>query len=120
MTPDDAVAILNGEARRIAMYLGDPVARLLFDNEALERMPRVDGAYRVLLAECKRLAAWEKAGQQFQAERDELRKTLEHVSAERERLREAVEMIAGQRPCLDNLMSNVDIARSALAGKAQP
>ena len=40
--------------------------------------------------------------------------------AERERLRMALEMIAGQQQCPDNLMSNVDIANAALAGKARP
>jgi len=34
---------------------------------------------------------------------------------EAERLREALEMIAGQRQCIDNLMSDKDIARAALA-----
>jgi hypothetical protein len=33
---------------------------------------------------------------------------------ERDRLREGLEIIAGKRPCLDNLMSNQDVARAAL------
>ncbi len=38
----------------------------------------------------------------------------ELAEAEAERLREALEIIAGRRPCLDNLMSNADIATAAL------
>lgn len=33
---------------------------------------------------------------------------------ENARLREALEIIAGKRQCIDNLMSNVDVARAAL------
>ena len=38
------------------------------------------------------------------------------LRVEVERLRVALEIIAGLRPCIDNLMSNADIARAALAG----
>lgn len=33
---------------------------------------------------------------------------------ENQRLREALEIIAGERPCLDDLMSDKDVARAAL------
>ena len=36
---------------------------------------------------------------------------------ERNELREALQIIAGEKQCVDNLMSNVDIARKALGGK---
>ena len=36
------------------------------------------------------------------------------TKAERDRLREALEIVAGYRQCMDNLMSNVDVARVAL------
>lgn len=38
------------------------------------------------------------------------------LEAERDGLREALEIIAGERQCLDNLMSNVEVARAALSG----
>lgn len=41
------------------------------------------------------------------------------ATAERDRLLEALEIIAGYRQCMDNLMSNVDVARAALAGAAK-
>jgi len=37
--------------------------------------------------------------------------------AEKQRLKEALEIIAGRRQCLDNLMSNADIALAALQEK---
>lgn len=40
--------------------------------------------------------------------------------AERDRLLEALEIIAGYRQCMDNLMSNVDVARAALACAKEP
>jgi len=36
---------------------------------------------------------------------------------ERKAMREALEVIAGKRQCLDNLMSNSDVARAALQEK---
>ena len=36
--------------------------------------------------------------------------------AENKKLRAALEIIAGERQCLDNLMSNVEVARAALRG----
>lgn len=39
---------------------------------------------------------------------------IEEQAAEIERLREALRIIAGEQQCIDNLMSNVDIARAAL------
>ena len=36
------------------------------------------------------------------------------AAAEIERLREALRIIAGYQHCIDNLMSNVDVARAAL------
>ena len=33
--------------------------------------------------------------------------------------REALEIIAGKRQCVDNLMSNVDVANAALASLSQ-
>lgn len=44
--------------------------------------------------------------------------TLRALAAERDALREALEIIAGKRQCIDNLMSNVDVARAALKGGA--
>ena len=38
---------------------------------------------------------------------------IDKLTAERDRLREALEMIAGKRQCLDNLMSDKDIARES-------
>lgn len=49
---------------------------------------------------------------------ESLARTLEReLSAEKAkvaRLREALQIIAGQRPCVDNLLSNSDIAHLAL------
>jgi hypothetical protein len=42
---------------------------------------------------------------------------IEALRAENERLREVLEIISGKRQCLDNLMSNQDIARAALQSK---
>jgi len=40
----------------------------------------------------------------------------EAAQNEIERLREALKIIAGRQQCLDNLMSNVDVACAALDG----
>lgn len=48
----------------------------------------------------------------FQRERDK-------AEVERDRLREALRIIAGYQQCIDNLMSNVDVARAAL-GENKP
>jgi hypothetical protein len=45
---------------------------------------------------------------------EKLAGALTSIKAERDRLREAVEIIAGKRQSLDNLMSNEDVALSAL------
>ena len=42
------------------------------------------------------------------------------TKAERDRLREALEIVAGYRQCMDNLMSNVDVARVALTSAKEP
>ena len=46
---------------------------------------------------------------------DNISKQLAAAQADNLRLRAALEMIAGKRLCIDNLMSNADIAREALA-----
>lgn len=43
-----------------------------------------------------------------------LESALATVKAEAEKMREALEIIVGKRPCIDNLMSNVDVALWAL------
>jgi hypothetical protein len=60
------------------------------------------------------LALEKKANDEAIAALDKVRADL---APERKiaRLREALEIIAGQRQCLDNLMSNQDVARAALA-----
>jgi len=51
---------------------------------------------------------------------EQLRISLDRLTTqlrtENARLREALEIIAGRRQCLDNLMSNVDVACAALDG----
>jgi hypothetical protein len=37
-----------------------------------------------------------------------------------ERAEAALRIIAGDEQCVDNLMSNVEVARAALAGEEQP
>ena len=49
-----------------------------------------------------------------------LTKELEQVKEERDFLRGALEMIAGLRQCVDNLMSDKDIAREALEKQDGP
>lgn len=45
---------------------------------------------------------------------DQLAHERNGAEAEREAMREALEIIAGKRQCLDNLMSNVEVARAAI------
>ena len=45
-----------------------------------------------------------------------LRERIAELEAEVKRLREALEIIAGKRQCINNLMSNVEIAEAALLG----
>ena len=45
----------------------------------------------------------------------ELLRNVEKLEDQRDALLEALKMIAGQAPCIDNLMSDKDIARTALA-----
>ena len=43
---------------------------------------------------------------------------IRQLEAERDRLRAALRIIAGYQQCIDNLMSNVDVARTALGEPA--
>lgn len=52
--------------------------------------------------------------------KNELVKERDAATAERDRLREALEIVAGYRQCMDNLMSNVDVARAALTNAKEP
>ena len=45
---------------------------------------------------------------------------LAELQDEIKRLREALEIIAGRRQCIDNLMSNQDVAIAVLDGSAAP
>jgi hypothetical protein len=46
--------------------------------------------------------------------KDEADARVAELEAENQRLREALSIIAGERQCVDNLMSNVEIAKWAL------
>jgi hypothetical protein len=65
-----------------------------------------------------------KQRNEIAAERDKLLERLaanahydEKILVENLRLRAALEIIAGKRQCVDNLLSNVEIARRALEGE---
>lgn len=45
---------------------------------------------------------------------DVLRQRIERLHAQRQALLEALQIIAGQKQCVDNLMSDKDIARAAI------
>jgi hypothetical protein len=89
-----------------------------------------------LRAEVERLRKWEDAGQQFLTERDELRREVERLlalvdgsvgwrtakemEARVRTLEEALRIISGEKQCVDNLMSNVEVARAALREEGKP
>lgn len=45
---------------------------------------------------------------------EDLHRRAYYFESEEARLRHALEIIAGRKQCVDNLMSNVDVARAAL------
>lgn len=73
------------------------------------------------LTECSILAAtlrqklddWENSRPMTAEENELIERGLEQIKTV-DKYREALEMIAGERQCVNSLMSNADIARSAL------
>lgn len=57
-----------------------------------------------------------KPGQPHKGWKSSARETaaIRKMRAENERFRLALEIIAGRRQCIDNLMSNVEVAQAAL------
>ena len=70
-----------------------------------------------LLYESEQAIAFERAlSDSLMKINDELKDRIAELEAEVKRLREALEIIAGKRQCINNLMSNVEIAEAALLG----
>lgn len=79
-------------------------------------MSEIDTSPEAVAKEVKWLAT-----SQFKSYRDSgdvlsaLAADRDRLAAENARLREALEIVAGKRQCLDNLMSNAEVARAALS-----
>ena len=94
----------------------DLIARLLAVDYSAPHNELCRDAAAALSAARQELAA----AQQFV--RVDLSKPEDYrrLEAERDALREALQIIAGERPCIDNLMSDKEIARAALAAQVKP
>ena len=64
----------------------------------------------------RRIAELEAALSQSMGDHVDTGRALRLARAENQRLRDALEIISGKRQCVDNLMSNSEIANAALLG----
>lgn len=91
------------------------VQPVVVDEDAMKPLAMANGEYHVCLMS-HTAAAWRFGLHRINANHIALCNpaNITALLAERKVMREALEIIAGKRQCLDNLMSNGDVARAAL------
>ena len=110
----DLVERLRGPAPHMIGPLIDEAA------DEIERLERLTARQEGLIERLRIELAEERAKPKLMAEHDDYviraNANVCELNREIERLTAALEIIAGRRQCIDNLMSNVDVACAALDG----